>query len=90
MFIWALKNWRIIAVALAVLSVAGGLWYYGHTKYRQGFDECTTAQERAQTEAVKNTTKEKDKINVKEQSLDDPAIDAGLRKLGIMRRSEDR
>lgn len=90
MLIWALKYWRYIALVLAVLSLLGALWYYGHTKYRQGWDECTVAQEKAQNEAIKDTLEEKDKIHVKEQNLDDSGIDAGLRSLGIMRRIEDR
>ena len=84
------RYWKLISLALAIISLLGALWYYGHTKYREGWDECTVAQEKAQNEAVTNTIKEKDKINVKEQNLDDNGIDAGLAGLGIVRRTEDR
>ena len=53
MLIWALKNWRLVSLILAVLSLLGALWYYGHTKYRQGWDECTVEQEKAEIEGVK-------------------------------------
>jgi len=90
MLIFIIKNWKILALGLAVLSLAGSVVYYGHTKYRQGWDQCVVEQEKAQNKAVTNTIKEKDKINVKEQNLDDAGIDAGLRSLGILRRIEDR
>lgn len=90
MLVWIIKFWKPLLIGFALLSLAGGLWYYGHTKYRQGWDECTVTQEKAQNEAIKDTIKEKDKIHVKEQNLDDAGIDAGLRSLGVMRRIEDR
>lgn len=88
--IFILKWWKPLLIGFALLSVLGALWYYGHTKYRQGWDECTVAQEKAQNEAIKDTLEEKDKIHVKEQNLDDSGIDVGLRNLHIMRRIEDR
>lgn len=61
MLVWCLANWRIIALVLAVLSVLGALWGYGHTKYREGFDACQQAQEAAEIKS-KGT---KDEIKTK-------------------------
>lgn len=33
---WVIKYWKFIAGGIAVLSLLGGLWYYGHTKYQSG------------------------------------------------------
>ena len=60
---FVIKNWRIIALILAALSVLGGLWYYGHTKYRQGWDECALKQEKAEIEGVKNREKVHNEIS---------------------------
>lgn len=80
MFIWALANWRIIALILAVLAALGALWYYGHTKYRQGWDECTVKQEKAEIEGVKNRDTIKTKINrYKPSDVDQRLIDRWLR-----------
>lgn len=61
--IFILKYWKIIALILAVLTLLGALWYYGHTKYRQGWDECTAGQIQAEIEGVKTRDEIKTKIN---------------------------
>ena len=74
MFVWALANWRIIALVLAVLSVLGALWAYGHGKYRQGWDECTVAHEKRANEDIKTNRK----IGHENSKLSDPDIDSRI------------
>lgn len=70
----ALRYWRYIAIILAVLSVLAGLWYYGHSKYRQGWDECTLKQEKAEIEGVKT----RETINTKYNRYSPTDIDKRL------------
>ena len=60
--IFLFKYWKYIAVALAVLSVLGALWYYGHTKYREGYNACVSVQEKANVEGIKNREKTNQKL----------------------------
>jgi len=78
--VWALKNWRYIAIILAVLSVLGALWYYGHTKYRQGWDKCTLEQDKAEMEGIKTREETRYEINRYSPSdVDKRLIDKWLR-----------
>ena len=70
----ALKHWKPIAAVLAVLSVLCVLWAYGHTKYREGYEACMTAQVKADIEGVKTN----DKIRNKVTRLSDPDLDDRL------------
>lgn len=69
-----LANWRILALVLAVLSVLGALWAYGHTKYKEGFEACQQAQEAAEIKA-KGT---KDEIKTKNHRSSVSDIDRRL------------
>ena len=60
---FVLRYWRYIALILALLTALGALWYYGHTKYRQGWDECALKQEKAEIEGVKTNVEIKNKNN---------------------------
>lgn len=72
--IFLIRYWKYIALILAVLSVLGGLWYYGHTKYRQGWDECTTEQEKAEIKSKET----KDEIKTKNHRASLSDIDKRL------------
>lgn len=74
MLIWALKHRKYIAIILAVLSLLGALWAYGATKYREGYNECVAAQEKADLEGIKTN----DKIRNKVIRLSDPDLDKRL------------
>lgn len=80
MIAFALKHWRIIALILAVLSVLGALWAYGHTKHREGYDQCTVEQAEAEIKSKET----KDEIKVKNHraplsDIDKRLIDSWLR-----------
>ncbi len=60
---FVLRYWRYIALILALLTALGALWYYGHTKYRQGWDECALKQEKAEIEGVKTREETRHEIN---------------------------
>jgi len=62
MLIWCLTNWRIFALILAILSVLGALWYYGHTKYRQGYETAMSEVATAKAEADEKTRKKQSEI----------------------------
>lgn len=72
--LWALKNWRIIALVFAVLSLLGALWAYGVSKYREGYDQCVAEQEKADIEGIKTN----DKIRNKVIRLSDPDLDTRI------------
>lgn len=72
----ALKHWKPIAISIAVLSVLCALWAYGHTKYREGYEACMTAQIKADIEGVKTN----EKIRHKVIRLSDPDLDNRLGK----------
>jgi len=69
-----LANWRIIALVLAVLTLLGALWGYGHTKYKEGFEACQQAQEAAEIKS-KGT---KDEIKIKNHRSSVSDIDRRL------------
>lgn len=35
------KNWRLVIACISILSALGGVFYYGHTKYREGHKDAT-------------------------------------------------
>lgn len=72
--IFLIKHWRIIALVLAVLAALSALWAYGHTKYRQGWDECTTEQAKAEIKSKET----KDEIRVKNNRASLSDIDKRL------------
>lgn len=67
--IFLIRYWKYIALVLAVLSLLGALWYYGHTKYRQGYEQCTTEQ--AKAEIKSKETKDEIRIKNKHAPLSD-------------------
>lgn len=69
-----LANWRIIAIVLAVLSLLGALWGYGHTKYKEGFKSCQQAQEAAEIKAKET----RDEIKTKNSRVRISDIDKRL------------
>lgn len=90
-------NINLIA-SLAVLGVIalGGflLSSYGKSQYASGLTDGTTKCEESVNRAY-DAVREADRLlkeraDHEEKSLDDAGIDAGLRRLGIMRRDEDR
>ena len=90
-------NINLIA-SLAVLGAIalGGflLSSYGKARYSAGLSDGTARCEK-QVEAAYQAVKDADRMlkeraDNEEKSLDDAGIDAGLRRLGIMRRDEDR
>jgi len=77
---FVIRYWRYIALGFAVLSVLGALWYYGHTKYRQGWDECTLEQDKAEMEGIKTREETRYEINRYSPSdVDKRLIDKWLR-----------
>lgn len=57
-----LKYWKYIALILAVLTLLGALWAYGHTKYRQGYETAMSEVATAKAEADEKTRKKQSEI----------------------------
>lgn len=49
--IFLIRYWKYIAIVLAVLTLLGALWGYGHTKYKEGFKACQSEQQAAEIKA---------------------------------------
>ena len=47
-----IKHWRLIVVLIGVLSVVGVVLYFGHTKYREGYNKATQACEMEKQRAI--------------------------------------
>ncbi len=52
-----LRHWKIALILISILSLLGGLFYYGHTKYRKGFDKATSICEWQKQEVINGNIK---------------------------------
>lgn len=60
--IFLIRYWKYIALVLALLSVFGALWAYGHTKYREGYETAMSEVAVAKAEADEETRKKQAEI----------------------------
>lgn len=81
----------MLLVALG-LTVLGGflMTQYGEAKYKEGYALAKSEQKDAIVKASNASSKNLERIRLRENQLSDENISAGLALLGIMRKPEDR
>lgn len=72
--IFLIRYWKYIALVLAVLSVLSALWYYGHTKYRQGYEAAMSEVATAKAEADEQTRKKQSEIRKSSQKVENEIL----------------
>lgn len=65
MLIWALKYWKYIAVAFAVLAIVGCVYGYGEAKEKRGYASCMVDVQAAKDAANERTIKKQKVIRKK-------------------------
>lgn len=56
-----LNYWKLISLGISVLALFGALFYYGHTKYREGYDKAFSACEIQKQRTIDERQKTKDR-----------------------------
>jgi uncharacterized membrane protein YfbV (UPF0208 family) len=89
MWLFILKYWKPLSAVLAVLIVMGGLYWYGATKYREGYNAATVHWQEIVRMAQMEARQERDEISKKVKRLSDPDIDKQLADNQWLRSDED-
>lgn len=72
--IFLLKYWKYIVVALLIIAAFGGFKYYGHIKYKEGYDTAIREVQEKQEKANEEVRTRKKVIHHETQNLDRAGI----------------
>lgn len=89
MIAFAWKYRKLLSAIGVVLILMASLYWYGHTKYAEGYAAATVHWQEVVRVAQMKAREEREDVEKKVRKLSDPEIDAELASGNWLRRDED-